>query len=247
MLVALLLIALLVGVFIGAVGVGGILLIPAIEVLGGLPLHGAMATALFTFVFTGVVGTALFQRRGSIDWRLTVPLCAGAAAFGALGAWANTQLDARPLALVLALLIVGGGAWALFGGGAGRPPAFDGRPRAQRWLLLAVGAFTGFGSGLTGVGGPALAVPVLVLLGFPALVAIGASQVVQIVAALSGSATFIPRGLVDFRLAAALVVFELAGVALGVALAHRVGPRVLRGAVGLLCVGVGGGLLWRAL
>jgi len=60
-------ISLVVGMLIGAVGIGGILLIPALNILGGLTIQEAMATALATFIFTGVIGTFSFQRRGSID------------------------------------------------------------------------------------------------------------------------------------------------------------------------------------
>jgi uncharacterized protein len=74
--VLLLLIAFGVGALIGTVGVGGILLIPALAALGGLGIREAMATALFTFTFTGIAGTLLFQRKGSIDWRITWPVCA---------------------------------------------------------------------------------------------------------------------------------------------------------------------------
>ena len=70
-------VAVLVGILIGTVGVGGILLIPALELLTPLSIQASMATALFTFIFTGIVGTLLFQRRGSIDWALTTPLCLG--------------------------------------------------------------------------------------------------------------------------------------------------------------------------
>ena len=87
MLILLAAIAVLVGVLIGAVGVGGILLIPAIDLLTPLSIQQAMATALCTFVATGVAGTWLFQRRGSIDWTVTTPLCIGAAVFGFAGAW----------------------------------------------------------------------------------------------------------------------------------------------------------------
>src|SRR5688572_28534961 len=73
--VLLLLSAFGVGALIGAVGVGGILLIPALAAFGGLGMREAMATALFTFIFTGVTGTLLYQRKRSIDWRITVPLC----------------------------------------------------------------------------------------------------------------------------------------------------------------------------
>ena len=242
----LLLIAVVVGVFIGAVGVGGILLIPALSTLTQLSIQASMATALFTFIFTGIVGTALFQRRGSIDWRMAVPMCAGAVLFGAVGAWANSRLDARPLGLLLAVLIVLAGVYTLRGGQTHRAAAFDGRPRMQCAMLVAIGAVTGFGSGLTGVGGPALSVPIMVLLGFPTLATIGASQVIQILAALSGSAAYLVRGTVDLQLAASLVLFEIGGVWLGVHLAHRVPARLLRGFVGVLCVVVGSALLVHA-
>lgn len=243
---SLLLIAVVVGLFIGAVGVGGILLIPALNALTPLSIQASMATALFTFIFTGIVGTVLFQRRGSIDWRLTVPMCAGGVLFGAVGAWANSRLDARPLGLLLAVLIVLAGFYTLFGGRTNRAAAFEGRPQLQFVMLAAIGAVTGFGSGLTGVGGPALSVPIMVLLGFPTLVSIGVSQVIQILAALSGSATYLVRGTVDLQLAASLVLFEIGGVWLGVHLAHRVPARLLRGFVGVLCVVVGSALLVRA-
>lgn len=245
--VLLFIIAVVVGLFIGAIGVGGILLIPALTGLTALSIQASMGTALFTFIFTGIVGTVLFQRRGSIDWRLTVPTCSGAVLFGAIGAWANSRLDAKPLAMLLAALILLAGLYTLFGGRGRVQAVFAGRPRAQQGLLVLVGAVTGFGSGLTGVGGPALSVPMLVLLGFPPLGAIGASQVIQIVAALSGSAGYLSRGMVDLRLAATLMVFEIAGVWLGVQLAHRVDARHLRGFVGVLCIVVGAALLLRSL
>ena len=114
-------------------------------------------------------------------------------------------------------------------------------------MLFGIGAVTGFGSGLTGVGGPALSVPMMVLFGFPALAAIGASQVIQILASVSGSIGHLAQGHIDLRLAALLTVFEVAGVWLGVQLGHAVDARLLRRAVGMLCVLVGAALLVRTL
>jgi uncharacterized membrane protein YfcA len=246
-LVALALVALLVGVLIGAVGIGGVLLIPALELLGGLSIHTAMATSLFTFIFTGLVGSWLFQRRGSIDWALTAPLCVGGFVFGIVGAWANARLDGSALGLILGLLIVGAGVYTLASGSVARSAVFSSRPRLRLLLLLGIGALTGFGSGLTGVGGPALMVPMMVLAGFAPLVAIGSSQVIQILAALSGSVGHAMHGTIDFPLAAGLTMIEVLGVWVGVRLAHAVDAQLLRRAVGVLCVGVGIGLVLRAL
>ncbi len=175
---------------------------------------------------------------------MTVPLCVGGALFGFIGAWANALVDARWLALILAL-IVGAGVYTLFGGGARRTARFDGQPRRQQALLFCIGAATGFGSGLTGVGGPALSVPMLVLAGFAPLTAIGASQVIQVLAAISGSIGHLGHGIIDLRLAAEVTVLEVIGVWLGVKLAHAVDATLLRRAVGALCVAVGMGMLLR--
>lgn len=90
-------------------------------------------------------------------------------------------------------------------------------------------------------------VPMMVLAGFPPLVAIGSSQVIQILAALSGSVGHAMHGSIDFQLAAGLTVLEVLGVWAGAHLAHAVDAQWLRRAVGVLCVGVGIGLVLRAL
>jgi len=243
----LLAVSLAVGISIGAVGIGGILLIPALALLGGLGMREAMATGLFTFFFTGVAGAVLFQRRGSIRWDLTVPVCIGAASCGFLGAWANSRLDAPSLTLILAAIIALAGLYTLRSPRVGSLAVFQGRPKAQLALLVAIGAFVGFGSGLTGVGGPAISVPVMVMFGFAPLPTIGVSQVIQIVASLSGSAANVQYGTIDFAIAVPVTVAQLAGVPIGVRIVHAVNPDLLRRAVAIICIAVGSSLVVRVV
>jgi len=240
-------VSLAVGTLIGAVGVGGILLIPALNLLGGLPIHQAMATALFSFIFTGIVGTWLFQRRGSIDWGVTVPVCLGSAFFGFLGAWANSKINAPVLSLILALVIAFAGIYTLSSNDRSSHVPLQGRPRVRQALLIAIGAVAGFGSGLTGVGGPALSVPIMVLFQFSPLTAIGASQVIQIIAAVSGTVGNFQYGSIDFRIAALVALFEVLGVYFGVRIVHAVNAQSLRRFVGGLCILVGTGLTVRVM
>ncbi len=244
-LVWLLLTAFGVGTLIGAVGIGGILLIPALTSLAGLPIHAAMATALFTFAFTGVAGTVMFQRRGSIDWQITRPVLFGAVFFSFIGAWVNSLTGPGALSLILAGIIVFAGVYTLATWRGMPAPAFHGRWRAQRLLLLGIGAAVGFGSGLTGVGGPVLSVPLMVLCGFAPLAAIGTSQVIQIVAAVSGTLGNLKYGTIDFGIAATVTLLEIAGVLLGARIAHAVNAALLRKAVAMLCVLVGCALIAR--
>jgi uncharacterized protein len=228
-------VAVAVGFFIGAVGVGGVLLITFLVLLGGLDIHSAAATALFTFLFTGLLGTWLFQRKGSLRWDLAWPVCAGAVISGYLGAAVASRIDARPLTLLIAAIILVAGIWVL------KPAPQRSAARTgegEGGLLLGVGAVSGFGSGLSGAGGPLFAVPIMVLLGFGPLVAVGVSQVLQIVAAVSGSLSSVQDGRIHFTLAAWVTVFELAGVVIGAWLAHRVSGLVLRRLAAWLCIAV---------
>lgn len=229
--------AVVVGILVGSVGIGGILLPPLLTLFTGMAIHESMATSLFTFIITGVAGTILFQRRGSIDWMRVKPICAGAAIAGFFGAWLNSKLNAPSLAFILAIMIIFAGVYTLR---AGDQTARQGEVSLQqRWLLLAIGIASGFASGLTGVGGPALAVPLMVLSGYSALTAIGVSQVVQIVGALSGTAGNLRYGTIDFGMAGFLLIFEIGGVVIGSYIAHVMDPRTLKKSVGILCIAVG--------
>ncbi len=244
-LIWLLLTAFGVGTVIGAVGIGGILLIPALTAFGGLPIHAAMATALFTFAFTGITGTVMFQRRGSIDWAITRPVLIGALFFAFIGAWVNSLTGSGALAVILAAVIIFAGVYTLATWRDKSEPAFYGRKPAQQLLLLALGAIAGFGSGLTGVGGAALSVPLMVLCGFPALASIGASQVIQIVVAISGTLGNLKYGTIDFSVAATVALLEIGGVLLGARIVHAVNADMLRKFVAVLCIVVGCALIAR--
>lgn len=222
------------------------MLVAFLALFGGLTIHQAAATALFSFLFTGILGTWLYQRRGSIDWRIAVPVCAGAVVFGYLGASAAALVDPRPLSIIIALVIIFAGLYIFLprrGGAAHR----DGRGTREQSLLATVGAVSGFGSGFSGAGGPLFSVPIMVILGYVPLTAVATSQVLQIIAAISGSLGNLRHGTIDFTIAAVVTVFELAGLIAGVRLAHVASPIVLRRLAGTLCILSGGFLLFRSL
>ncbi|MGE5169217.1 MAG: sulfite exporter TauE/SafE family protein [Rudaea sp.] len=238
--------ALVVGFFIGAVGVGGILLVPALAWLG-VPIHQATATALFSFLFTGFVGTWLFQRRGSIDWAITRPVLAGALVFSYVGARVNAMFDAATLTLVIAMAVAAAGIYMLLPARRPVPRHRDGRSTRNRVSLVCVGAFAGFGSGLSGAGGPLFSVPTMLMLGFVPLATIGAGQVLQIVAALFGTVGNLQFGSIDYALGGLLVAAETAGMVAGARAAHIVSMRWLRRTAAALCVLTGTLLLVQTL
>ena len=221
------------------------LLIAFLALFGGLGIHEAAATSLFSFLFTGLLGTWLYQRRGSIDWRISLPVCAGAIVFGFLGAFAASQVDPRPLSIIIALIIVAAGIYIfipqrIIASRSGRAPG-------ESFLLASVGAASGFGSGFSGAGGPVFSVPLMVILRYAPLTAVATSQVLQIVAATSGSVENFRHGFIDFRIALLVTVFELLGVVVGVRLAHIASAVALRRLAGALCILTGSIFLFRSL
>lgn len=244
---ALAVIAVVVGFFIGSVGVGGVLLIPALVLLEGMDIHRASATALFTFLFTGLLGTWLFYRRGSIDWRVTVPVCVGSVIFSYVGALVSSRVAPRPLALIIAGIIVFAGVYVLLPSRRAEGAYRTGHGASQQGLLVFLGAAAGFGSGLSGAGGALFSVPLMMALGFAPLAAIGTSQVLQIIVASSGTVGNLQFGSVDFATAAWVSVLSLAGVVLGTRAAHAVPVVVLRRMAAGLCIAVGLFMLARSL
>lgn len=217
-----------------------------LALFAGLTIHQAAATSLFTFLFTGILGTWLYQRRGSIDWRISFPVCAAALVFGFLGAALAAVVDPRPLAIIIALVIVFAGVY-IFVPQPASSESRNGRSPREIWLLAGVGAASGFGSGFSGAGGPLFSVPIMVILRYVPLTAVATSQALQIVAATSGSVSNIRNDFVDFRIALIVTSFELLGVIAGVRLAHVASALFLRRLAGALCVITGGLLLARTL
>lgn len=241
-LVLLAVIALIAGTFIGAVGVGGILLIPAFIFFVGLNTHEASATALFTFMFTGFLGAYLFQRKGSIHWRATLPVCIGAILFSYLGAQTNVRIDETILRGIIGILVVIAGLFVLSNWPANKVAStnqkFELTPK-NFFILLIVGMVSGFGSGLSGAGGPLFSVPLMLAFKFNPLLTVGVSQVLQIISSGSGSIANTLNQVVRFDWAFFILAFELVGIYIGVYIAHRVSLGLLKKIAAYLCIAVG--------
>jgi uncharacterized membrane protein YfcA len=236
--------AVFVGFLIGAVGIGGVLLIPALIALAALTPHQASATALFTFLFTGILGTVLFSRKGSIDWRQTGIVCGAAIVFSYLGAVAASRVGDATLTWVLAALIILAGVYVFL---PAKPRQAGAAEAFRPWLLVFIGAASGFGSGFSGAGGPLFSVPLMMIFGFSPLSAIGTSQVLQIFSAAAGTLANLQYNGIHWQLAAWITCAELVGVIAGVRLAHSLSPGALRRGAGVLLLVVGGWMLFRGL
>ena len=99
--------ALLVGVLVGTVGVGGVFLAPALILIGGIEPHRAVALSLLSFALTGLVSVALHARDGGFPWVLVRNLGVGLLPGAFLGGWLGTRIPDRIILAALWLPLAG--------------------------------------------------------------------------------------------------------------------------------------------
>lgn len=231
-----------VGGLIGVVGVGGVLLVPVLTYGFGIEVHVAIAAAMFSYVFSGPVAATVYARQGSIKWKMAFWLVLGAAPMSFLGAMAISVIPPLGLELIIGGLVGFAGVNALRK--SGRVADRDGDLSAS--ALVVIGGLTGFGSALTGTGGPLVLVPMMVWLKVPVLTAVGLSQAVQFpIAALASAGNFF-YGTIDLILGAVIAAGLMVGAAVGARLAHRFSPAALRAIVAWVLVLVGGAMIGRS-
>lgn len=102
-------------------------------------------------------------------------------------------------------------------------PSTTGQPASRRGVLLGIGTLAGIYSGLFGVGGGTIIVPLLVLaLGFDTREATATSLAAITVIATAGAITHTIYGNVRYDAAAMVAVPAVAGALLGTSLQQRV-------------------------
>ena len=234
---------LLVGVFIGCVGIGGVLLVPGLVYLVGMDVQIAIATCMLSYLFSGVAGAVEYARRGSIQWSMALWLCVGAMPGAYLGAATVSVMPARWLEAIIAVLVLLSGIHAL----SQRAPEALGGSKPSGVTLAIVGGITGFGSALSGTGGPLVLIPILIWMKFSLLTAVGLSQVIQLpIAALATIGNF-QHGEVNVGASLAIAVLLVLGVVVGAQIAHRLPAGLLKRIVASVLMAVGAAMAMRII
>jgi uncharacterized membrane protein YfcA len=211
---------------------GGVILVPGLIFLAGLPFQSAVATSLVCVVATSVAGSAVYLRRGAIDLPIAVELQAftvlGAVAAGLSAAF----VPVAPLYLSFAALlaVIAFRTWPRREGKMTREP----HGASKR---MAAGASVGAGlvSGLLGVGGGVLNVPILhSMLGLAFDRAVATSVFMIGVTAASAAAVYLIRGAVDVPIAAVTMLGTVAGASIAARAGRRIGQRSLKMGFSLL-------------
>lgn len=225
---------LVIGALVGLLGGGGsVLAVPALVYAAGQSLPRAVATSLLVVGTTAVVALLPRLRTGHIAWRIAALFGAAGAATAVAGA-AVSRLLPEPvlLALFAALMVAAGLRMLAEQPSTGAACAVDGGPVDWRRCLprtLGGGVVVGFLTGLLGVGGGFLVIPVLVLaLGVPMATAIGTSLVIVAVNSAAGFLAHAGETALDVPVTVAFAAAAVAAALLAARLGERLDTERLR-------------------
>ncbi|TMN21272.1 sulfite exporter TauE/SafE family protein [Lentibacillus cibarius] len=100
-------ISLTVGVISGLFGIGGgAIMVPAMIVLFGLPIHIATATSMFMILFISIISASTHIALGHITWQYVLIFIPGALIGGTLGAKVSQLVSSNALEWVLRIVLV---------------------------------------------------------------------------------------------------------------------------------------------
>ncbi len=219
----------LAGSFGALLGVGGgVILVPGLILVAGLPFHSAVAASLVCVVATSVSGSSVYLKRGRVLLDVAVRLQFYTVFGAVLAGLVATRIPAPPLYLAFSVLLLMM-AYRMMplrkrGSSGARPVSGPGSPKV---VAASVGA--GSVAGFLGVGGGILNVPILhLLLGQPFDRAVATSVYMIGVTGAAAALVYIARGDLDPAVAALTVLGTVAGAGVAALVGDRFDQRVLK-------------------
>lgn len=226
---------------------GGIIIIPALTIAFGVPIHEAIGASLIGVIASSTGAASRYLNEGLVNIRLGMLMEPFTAAGSIVGALIAIYLDQDILAAAFALMLIYS-AYYMIRKPEGAAPVqggvcsglsgryIDGKTLQEvcyevRHLRRGFGAsfLAGNLSGLLGIGGGLVKVPAMTLwMGVPMRAATATSNFMIGVTALAGAAVFYVNGLISPVLAATVAVGVFAGATLGTEVSRRITVATIR-------------------
>ena len=191
----------------------GIALIPILSFLG-FDFNVAKAVGLFAGASTTITSSIMNIKRKIVDYKFVFPLALAMLVFAPLGAYASSFIDEKIVKFLFMLMLFYSATMMMFGK---KKALFNAE---SIYMLFIVGSSIGFLSGLLGVGGGNILIPLLLLIGYePKKVAVAVSFVVPF-SALSSFFTYASYVPLDWVLLLVVALSAIVGGYIGNYMMH---------------------------
>jgi len=235
------------GLLSGLFGIGGgVILVPMLVLILGFQQRLAAGTSVAAILPAAVVGGIGYAVQGNVDWIAAALLAIGIVIGAQIGSFLLSRVPTGFLRWMFMAFLLGVivSLWFVV-------PQRDAEidiTLLTGALLVLTGLVTGVLSGLLGVGGGVVVVPVLMFFfGASDLIAKGTSLIMLIPGSISGTLGNAKRRNVDLRSAAVLGIAASLLSPIGSVIATHISPFWSNAAFSLLLAFVLGQMLWRTL
>src|ERR671916_2770357 len=237
------------GILSGLVGVGaGIVFVPGLVYAGGWEIKEAVAASLVIIVFSSLSGTIRNARSDDpVNWRVAGLLSLTVAPSSLIGVYISRVSPEIVVKVVFAVLLLA----LAYPTVRGRGEYDEDRKDIPLPLVFLAGIFIGSLSGLVGVGGGVMMVPLMVLgMGLGTKRAVSTSLAVVMFTGVVGAAGYVATGFRDPEQLLSLpplIIGSMVGAPLGVRLRDWMPEAKLRAGFGIFMVIVALRLFSKAL
>ncbi|NLA57063.1 MAG: sulfite exporter TauE/SafE family protein [Corynebacterium humireducens] len=237
-LIAVLILAIAIGLSLGLLGGGGsILTVPLLTYVAGMDPKEAIAASLFVVGATSVLSTLTHARMGNVQWRTGLIFGAASMAGAFLGGLAGGYIPGVILMLAFAVMMIAT-AIAMLRGRKKRDTVEQ--EKLPLGKILLEGLVVGLVTGLVGAGGGFLVVPALALLGGLSMpVAVGTSLLVISMKSFAGLAGYLTTVSLNWPLVLGVTGMALIGALIGARLTKVVPEQALRKGFGVFVLVMG--------
>lgn len=249
------------GIFVGLVGTligagGGFLIVPFLIVIYGFSPQHAVGTSMAVVFFNALSGTFSYIEQRRVDYELGVKFAVLAAPGVIIGAIIEQQISIVPFSIIFSVLLLSIAYFLIFHQGVYLVSNEGKNKSANRTIVDAEGKehnFSpdmniGFGgsflvgimSGLFGIGGGLIHVPLMNFIGVPVHIATATSHFMIVITSFIGLIVFIGLNTVDINYAIFIGIGTIYGAYLGAKLATITHEKIIKQiiAVALIVVAI---------
>jgi uncharacterized membrane protein YfcA len=242
------------GFFIGIIasmtGVGGgIFIVPILTFFYGFVVNSATGTSLTTIIFTATASAVNYAKQKRIYFKTGLVLVITTAPGAYLGAWLATIMEERSLGLVFGIFLILV-AIRMIVSTLRRKTQDKGLVvktdiellHSGKTIIIGAGLsfFGGVASGLLGIGGGTLVVPIMIVaMGMPIHLATATSMFTMIFTSISGVAKYVQSDLINFQVASLLAAGTIFGAQVGAYTSKKISGKNLGLIFGVMLIVAG--------
>ncbi|MGE7603227.1 sulfite exporter TauE/SafE family protein [Peribacillus sp. NPDC097675] len=265
-----------VGLLAGTIGAlvglgGGIIIVPSLlflgsstEIMDDLTPQVAVGVSTVIMIFTGLASTLTYLKHKVVDYKAGLIFFAGSAPGGIMGAYVNKILKVDAFSLYFGLFMVlmaivllvkdklrpmvfkpgTGKVIKTYENKNGQASTYGYRPL----VAISISFVVGISSGLFGIGGGSLMVPVMMLVFFfPPHVAVATSMFMVFLSSITNSITHISLGNVNWPYALTLIPGAWIGAKLGAFINTRLNSSALEKMLKIVLIIIGIRLIYQGI